>query len=393
MPNYEAQTATMLADPDLGEAQRATLTDYHAWLLGREAKPGSIYNHLSVARAFGRHLRGKDFREAETQDWQGFVATWRATYKVATRHTKGTALRFFARWLHRSEPGEYPDVVAHLRFKRPELLPRNLPTAADVLLTARAADNARDRVLVLVLADGGIRAGEAAELQLQHVRLDDHGAVLMVHGKGDKDRRVRLVTSAPELRAYLARHHPAPRDPRAPVFPDRHGRHLSSNAIFKVVQKWSAKALGPERAFGPHRLRHLRATALAGKLREPLLRQHFGWSPSSRMVERYVRLRGDEADHALLESEGLVPPTNGGKEARRPCPRCEQANPAANDFCARCAQALTPEALALEAPASPAAAPASELLALALQAWAQTPEGRVAIAQLTHERGGQPAPA
>ena len=78
---------------------------------------------------------------------------------------------------------------------------RNKKLPKDSLLTneeierlVRAADNPRDRSIVWVLAESGIRIGELLSLHIGDIRFDKYSAIITVSGKTG-DRAVRLVAA------------------------------------------------------------------------------------------------------------------------------------------------------------------------------------------------------
>jgi integrase len=55
-----------------------------------------------------------------------------------------------------------------------------------------AAGTERDRLILRILADCGLRAEEVCSLQMDDIIRRDRQAHLRVHGKGDRDRLVPL---------------------------------------------------------------------------------------------------------------------------------------------------------------------------------------------------------
>jgi ribosomal protein L40E len=96
---------------------------------------------------------------------------------------------------------------------------------------------------------------------------------------------------------------------------------------------------GVKKAVNPHNFRHSRATFLANHLSDAQLKQHFGWTQSSRMASIYIHLSGRDVDKALLKINGInIDEANEQKSNLEPknCMRCETVNPSTNKFCSRC---------------------------------------------------------
>jgi site-specific recombinase XerD len=183
-------------------------------------------------------------------------------------------------------------------------LPRTLPDAptdeelcAVVQVCPDTFEGIRNRTVVLVLADSGLRAGEALRLVVEDWRPLDRGLFVRA-GKGRKDR-VTFVgpTTARMLKRWLA-HHPAPA-PEAFLFVDRRGRPVQDRHLLKILHGLSRKAeLPPHRRLHPHALRHYAATSwLRGGAGLDEVRRLLGHE-SLEMTLRYSRLVGADLARA-----------------------------------------------------------------------------------------------
>ncbi|PXX03294.1 phage integrase family protein [Mycolicibacterium moriokaense] len=108
------------------------------------------------------------------------------------------------------------------RPKLPKTLPKALPTDSVAALLATLNEDpqrprrtdwiARDRALILTALLAGLRADELLRANVGDLRRTDDGAVINVHGKGGKDRRIPIEPPLVEvLEHYL--------DSRASRFP------------------------------------------------------------------------------------------------------------------------------------------------------------------------------
>lgn len=251
-------------------------------------------------------------------------------------------LKLFFKW-YRGNDETYPTEVAWIKttFKKKHKLPEELLTEEEVFRIAKAAENPRDRALVLVLYETGCRIGEIMTLRLKNVQFDQYGAVLRVTGKTG-DRRVRIISSAPALSAWVQIHALAD-NPEAPLWPplgtNRRYRLniMEYQCVHKLLQVLGAKA-GVKKRIYPHLFRHSRATALAGKLTEAQMKEYFGWVQASDMASVYVHLSGRDVDDALLALQGLKKPDTKTEELMKlqNCPRCQEKNSPIAKFCLRC---------------------------------------------------------
>ncbi|MDP9240146.1 MAG: site-specific tyrosine recombinase XerD [Actinomycetota bacterium] len=158
------------------------------------------------------------------------------------------------------------------RSVRPPVAPRRLPKAIPVedverLLEAAGFDQTplaiRDRALLEVLYGTGARISEAVGLAVDD--LDRDTAVVILHGKGDKTRKVPVGKFA--LRAvddYLVRSRPglgAAGRGSAALFLNARGGPLSRQSAWTILRAVADKA-GLGEGLSPHTLRHSFATHL-----------------------------------------------------------------------------------------------------------------------------------
>ncbi len=126
----------------------------------------------------------------------------------------------------------------------------------------RKPQGIRDQALLELLYATGIRAGEAAKLNVGHLSFEQ--GYLRVLGKGDKERLVPAGKTAREstLR-YLKRVRPQWVKGRAEdaLFVTRLGRRMSRVSVWAILKKY-AKETRLKKKIYPHILRHSFATHL-----------------------------------------------------------------------------------------------------------------------------------
>jgi site-specific recombinase XerD len=188
-----------------------------------------------------------------------------------TRNNRLAALRSFFRHVAMNEP-------AHaLRCQRILAIPQKRAQKKTIEFLKReeiealvaAPDPAtwmgrRDRTLLLVFVQTGLRVSELRSLQRDSIVLGA-GAHLRCDGKGRKRRCTPLrqdVVAA--LVQWLDEQRPAP---EAPLFPSLRGQRISTDAIARLVDKHAKAAASvcpsiAEKNVTPHVLRHSAAMAL-----------------------------------------------------------------------------------------------------------------------------------
>ena len=293
--------------------------------------------HLSVIA----QLMTCDFSSATKADIvQAFAAIERRGYAAWTKKDFKAICKQFFRWLRGTEG--FPDEVRWLKSTLQgarRKLPEEMLTEAEIVQLVAAADNARDRALIFALYESGCRIGEIGRLQVRHVEFDDFGARLIVTGKTGM-RRVRVIGASSALATWMSIH-PQRRDRDAPLWialgPPTKGQMLTYAGIGRVL-RLTAERAGIRKRIHPHLFRHSRATALASKLTEAQLKEHFGWTQSSTQPATYVHLSGRNVDDALLGLYGIRTTAGSDEPALKPsrCVRCEAENACDAQFCQRC---------------------------------------------------------
>lgn len=152
------------------------------------------------------------------------LIAWQSTADLAksTLSSRRDILRSFYAWLRKSPKNEYPPEVATL----PTVSQSQDSTPTDRIISPAelkqmldAHDHPRDRAILAVLYEAGLRRGEMVSLALENVEFDQYGAVVVLpkHATDLKtgSRRVRILDAEPYLRQWIESH-PAKDDPSAP---------------------------------------------------------------------------------------------------------------------------------------------------------------------------------
>jgi site-specific recombinase XerD len=125
----------------------------------------------------------------------------------------------------------------------------------------------RDHTVLLFLYNTGARADEAAHVQVGDLMLGRSprrdGASVLIHGKGNKQRRCPLWARTAVLLAGLVNGH----RPEAHAFLNRRGEPLTRFGIYAMVERYAAVAARTTPAItkkrvSPHTIRHTTATHL-----------------------------------------------------------------------------------------------------------------------------------
>ncbi len=281
----------------------------------------------------------KPFTEWDEQDVISFLAELeRSDYSEWTKADYKVVLKRLFRYLEKEElTKDVKTTVKKTRRKSPD----DLLTKEDITKMIEAAPYIRDKAIIAVLYEGGLRIGELGHLKIKNVSFDDYGAVIKVMGKTG-ERPVRLVTSTSILAKWLDVH--PRRDERdAPLWVtlvDDH-RPLTYHSFRQRIRKIAKKA-GIDKDVHPHLFRHSRVRDLLKHLTEPELCAYMGWVQGSDMTATYVHLSGRDIDNRVLGMYGLKKEEEEKSDITK-CPRCGYVNGPTERYCSRCGTVLSEE--------------------------------------------------
>jgi integrase/recombinase XerD len=244
-----------------------------AFLEMMAAERGAARNTLAAYRAdledLGAYLapRGERLSGARSESLRAYLASL-AQQGLAprTQARRLASIRQFHKFLLRERVRDEDPARVLDSPKAGAPLPKNLTEAEVEQLLAAAAEASGVAGLAMragleILYASGLRISEL--LALPASALTAGAEMLLVRGKGDKDRLVPLSDAARDAALALRR---ARRQPSTWLFPGRDGkRPLTRQAFFLQLKHIAVKAgLDPDRV-SPHVLRHSFASHLLGR--------------------------------------------------------------------------------------------------------------------------------
>jgi integrase/recombinase XerD len=148
------------------------------------------------------------------------------------------------------------------------------------------ANASRNKAIIFVLLDTGIRASELCGLKIRHVDLKVRH--LLVMGKGGKERQVPFDSATGQvLWRYLATRKAEPLD--APLFPVRRSRReLNARELHHILHRIGERAGVPN--VHPHRFRHTFAIQYLRNKGDVYTLQRILGHTTLDMVRRYLAI-------------------------------------------------------------------------------------------------------
>jgi len=160
----------------------------------------------------------------------------------------------------------------------------------------------RDRAIILLLLDTGLRASELCNLRAGELDLKNRGLVVM--GKGDKERTVRISPrTAQATWRYLSTRDGA-QGPNAYLFTSKEGLPMSRHTLRRMVTRAGRRA--GVRGANVHRFRHTFAIQLLRNGGNIYALQRLLGHSSLEMVQRYLAIAQADIENAHQEASPVM---------------------------------------------------------------------------------------
>lgn len=250
----------------------------------------------------------KPFDEWDEEDIvEVLAAIEEGNYKVGTKNEFRKGLKKLFKWL---KGEDWPELKLLKKVKERNSTPDVL-SEDDVFKMIDAEDHPRDKALIAVGYEAGLRIGELAHLKMKDIawKTNSNGdlkAKIKVNGKTG-ERQIPLIVSVPYLKKWIEQH-PFKDNMDAYIFCSFAHKDYGGLVTYKTAREIViniAEKAGVKKKVHPHILRHTRATVLANHLTEAQMCEFFGWAQGLRMPRVYVHLSGRNIDPAIDKIYGM----------------------------------------------------------------------------------------
>lgn len=353
--NWNSEVSRLLGtieQSSISKTNKETISEFVDKLKANGRNDKTIAKHLYCLKMFLKGFEGKNFKNASRKDIEkALIYINGLSISEQTKVNVKISIKFMYKQIF-GNGDFYPEPVAWVRTtlaKKNKLLPEDILTEDEVLRMIDAANNIRDKAIIGLLYDSGIRAGELLSMRKKDVNLNTELAHITVNGKTGP-RKIPIMFSVPMIAQYLNLiKDKKPDDNLWWNLAQSHVKGILEYPGFKkMITEVSNSAKIGKRIY-PHLFRHSRASNYANKLTEQQLKAFFGWTGGSSMAATYVHLSGRDIDNAVLQANGQKPIDNitESKLKVKLCQRCQFSNSTDSKYCNRCALPLDP-GLAME---------------------------------------------
>jgi len=259
----------ILKEDNLTKGQKKALKDFNIFKTNNNVGVNSRSMYLSALKQFFLNIN-KEPDLIQRKDIEKYL------YKIRnlSEHTKTfkkIVLKNFFQWFYKCEKGQYPEQVRWLNtsLKSDPTLFRgkqDLLTSKEIERLLDACENQRDRSMIMIMLEWGLRASSIKNLSIKDVKDENGYLSLFIRGKGNTSGELTLFDSTPDLKAWLKIHKfkDQSNSPLFYTFRGKVGSRLTTPSIYSIVKRTSKKAKLKKNVFS-HLLRH-QALSRKGKI-------------------------------------------------------------------------------------------------------------------------------
>lgn len=350
----------LLTTADINENDREAIRKFIAHIRASDTDVdslGTVVGHLNRLRLSAERSHAPLTELQDIDDINAFKLHLQDVHGLSegTIRNYMKALRKFTIWLGR-DFGKDVGVGSPIERKHD---PDEEITSDELNAMLEAANQfdtaSRDKALIALLYDTGLRIGAVLSFQIQHVNFEDRRGTITInenaHVKGADGPKP--VTWS---RGYVANwldDHPRPSDPKAAlIHKTRHWDEDEEGALRQQYAGGRIKEIADAAGLDADRIHaHLfRATAISDWIRDELsdqtIKNRVDWSEDGREFKTYSRVDDEEFNELVFDHYGI-----GDAEERETtgpdideCKQCYTSLRGDETFCPSCAAPISAEA-------------------------------------------------
>ncbi len=275
----------------------------HKWRLNhkRSTLSGSFNSARLFLDFYGKSGKS-EIEKVERTDLEAFIEYEQDRgLRISTVRTRLAFLMAFLHFLMEQDVIAVSVLKRGIRLKLPETLPRAIHPA-DIRKLISVIDNVRDRALILLLLRTGMRIGEALELRLNDLDIQDRKVHLF---QGEKNSMGRVVYLSEDALFALKRWLQEREKNKEFLFYGHHG-HLCYSTGRNLFVKYLKKAGLDQKGYTIHRLRHTCASELLNAgMRLECVQQLLGHQDIE-VTRRYARLTDSTREQEYFRAMALI---------------------------------------------------------------------------------------
>jgi integrase len=344
----------LLEQRDIDEADRTAIRQFIAHLRANtDDNKGTIADHCNQLRLASERAR-LPLVEMTMPEVNVFLTdTLEDEYDLSegTIRNYTKSVKMFFKWSDDHDFGA--EIVIGAPNER-EKDPEEALTDDEVEALLDAAPNARDRAMIALLDDTGLRIGAILSFQMRHVDFEGNRATLTINEdanvKGDSG--LKPITWSREYVANWLAEHPRPDDPDAALIHKRDRWDASEDGALRQQYAGQRIAITAEAAgLDVDRIeaRLFRDSAITrwilDDMGEQAIKQRVGWDPDSDMIGTYSRAKDDQIADLVFDHYGIDPDEADEDDGQRggieECPGCKATLRGHETFCPSCGHGLT----------------------------------------------------
>ncbi len=336
------------ASPKVTPANRMLVGKTITFLEAKGSDRKTIAKWVYAIERIYNALGKKNMLDASREDIERAVARLNTSdYAPWTISTTLTTLKCIFKHF-KGEDIMYPREVAWIKIRRPKptLTSKDLLGEQDILKMLKIMKNPRDRAILALMYDAGLRVGEILRLKKGDIHLENKPATITipVEAKTGGTTDLPIDFSNTYLAAYLETiKDKSDNDALWGVMRVNEGKDaLTYNNIRKII-KQAAFDAGIRKRVWPHLLRHSRITQYRRQgLSDAGAKAYFRWAKDTRMLAVYDHYDTKDLGReiARLNGKEIAETKQDSPLKNRSCPRCSLENSADSLFCSRCGSAL-----------------------------------------------------